>query len=68
MPPELLDPQSGLLAALLIAVGVLWREDRRQNKAMIEDLTVDRNFWRDLALTGTEIAKESVTMAAKKRP
>lgn len=68
MPPELLDPQTGFLAALLIAVGVLWREDRRQRQALIDDLTVDRNFWRDLALTGTAIAKEGIQMAAKKRP
>ena len=66
MPPELLGPYA-LTAALLIAVGVLWREDRRQRQAMIDDLTVDRNFWRDLALSGTAIARESVNLAARKR-
>ena len=59
MPAELFGPYA-LTAALLIAVGVLWREDRKQLTARLDDLTTDRNYWRDLALRGTAIAQDAV--------
>lgn len=45
MPPELLGP-TGLVAAALAAVAVLWREHLRTDK----DVRDERNEWRELAL------------------
>jgi hypothetical protein len=62
MPPELLGPY-GLVFALLIASAALWRSHLRDD----EDMRVDRNYWRDLALKGTELADKATTIAVRKR-
>jgi hypothetical protein len=63
VPPELLNPQTGLLAAALIAIGVLWRAHVEADK----DCKTDRDYWRDLALAGTELADKATTIAVRKR-
>ena len=58
MPPDLLGP-SALLIGALIAVGVLWRA----HEASDREVRIDRDYWRQLALSGTDLA----TLAVKKR-
>ena len=51
------------ITALSAALGALWREDRKQMQARLEDMATDRNYWRDLALRGTAIAQDAVRKA-----
>ena len=62
MPPELLGPL-GLTAAAVIGVVVLWRSHEASDK----DMRTDRDFWRDIAMTGVDVADKSTTIAVRKR-
>jgi hypothetical protein len=61
-PPELLGPL-GLTAAAVIGVIVLWRAHEKSDR----DMKVDRDYWRDLALTGANLADKATTAAIRKR-
>jgi hypothetical protein len=60
VPPELLGPL-GLTACSLIAVVFLAREHRRSDRLM----EADRDYWRDLALRGTELADKATSAALR---
>lgn len=62
MPPEVYGP-AGALVLLGIAVAALWRSHQQQDA----DVRTDRDFWRDLALRGTELAEQATTVAVRKR-
>ena len=62
MPPEILGPL-GLTFAAVVGVVVLWRSHEQSDR----DLRIDRDFWRSLALTGTELADKATTLAVRKR-
>jgi hypothetical protein len=61
MQPDLLDPRA-VIAAVVAILGVLWRSHLKAD----HDMEVDRNYWRDLALNGTAIAKDATTIALRK--
>lgn len=68
MPPEVLGPL-GLTAAALFAVAVLWRAHERHDR----DIEIDRNYWRDLALNGTNLGQRGIevidkALTVRKRP
>ena len=62
MPPELLGPL-GLTAAAVLGVVVLWRAHEQSDR----DMRIDRDYWRSLALTGTDLADKATTIAIRKR-
>ena len=61
MNPDLLDPRV-VIASVVTILGILWRSHLKSD----HDMMVDRNYWRDLALNGTAIAKDATTIALRK--
>lgn len=61
--PELLTGATALTIASVTAVIVLWRAHEKSDRAM----ETDRDYWRSLALTGTELADKATTVAVRKR-
>jgi hypothetical protein len=62
VPPEVLGPL-GLTFAAVVGVIVLWRSHERADR----DMQTDRDYWRSLALTGSELAEKATTFAIRKR-
>jgi len=62
IPSELLGP-IGLTIGAIAVVVTLWREHQRSDR----DMKVDRDYWRDLAMTGANLADKSTTIALRKR-
>ena len=61
-PPEVLGPLGLTIGAVAVVV-VLWRSHERADR----DMKVDRDYWRDLALTGADLADKSTTIAIRKQ-
>lgn len=62
IPPEALGP-AGVAFVALIAAVVLWRRHEADDK----DVRTDRDYWRSLALMGTDLADKATTIAVRKR-
>jgi hypothetical protein len=62
LDPAIYGPY-GALVLLGLAVAALWRAHTTSDYEM----RVDRDFWRDLALRGTELADKATTVAIRKR-
>ena len=62
MSPDL-TTAVGVIAAMTAVITVLWRAHEQSDREM----RVDRNYWRDLALTGSELADKATTIAIRKR-
>ena len=63
MPPVDLTTMAGVITGLGIVVTVLWRSHEKSD----QDMKIDRDYWRSLALTGVDIADRSTTIAVRKR-
>ena len=62
MTPDL-TTAAGVIAALSAALALLWREHMRQ----VHRTEISEAYWRDLALTGTDLADKATTALVRKR-
>ena len=59
-----LTTAAGVIVTLSAVVGLLWREHMRQ----VHRTEVSEELWRDLALTGADLADKSTTIAVGDAP
>lgn len=62
-------PDLGIFGALgaygvSLAILLLWIKDKNER---IREIRVDRNFWRDIALTGQQISSTAIAEIEKQR-
>lgn len=60
MPPDL-TTTAGVAAVAATIITILWRAHERSDREM----KVDRNYWRDLALRGTDLAEKATWHALR---